>query len=64
MENSDELYEILEYLQEENNKKLNVFNMLENNKILMEIQNIKYDLKFIKDRLDDILTNQKNESKK
>ena len=64
MENSDELYEILEYLQEENNKKLNVFNMLENNKILMEIQNIKYDLKFIKDRLDDILTNQRNESKK
>jgi len=61
MENSDELYEILEYLQEENNKKLNVFNMLENNKILMEIQNIKYDLKFIKDRLDDILTNQRNE---
>jgi len=61
MENSDELYEILEYLQEENNKKLNIFNMLETNKILMEIQNIKYDLKFIKDRLDDILTNQKNE---
>jgi len=64
MENSDELYEILEYLQEENNKKLNVFNMLETNKILMEIQNIKYDLKFIKDRLDNILTNQINESKK
>jgi hypothetical protein len=61
MENSDELYEILEYLQEENNKKLNVFNMLENNKILTEIQNIKYDLKFIKDRLDNILTNQINE---
>jgi len=61
MENSDELFEILEYLQEENNKKLNVFNMLETNKILMEIQNIKYDLKFIKDRLDDILTNQINE---
>jgi hypothetical protein len=64
MENLEELYEILEYLQEENNKKLNVFNMLETNKIFMEIQNIKYDLKFIKDRLDNILTNQINESKK
>jgi hypothetical protein len=61
MENSDELYEILEYLQEENNKKLNVFYMLETSKVLFEIHKIKDDIETIKRRLDYILENQRNE---
>jgi hypothetical protein len=59
MENSDELFEILEYLQEENNKKLNVFNMLETSKILFEIHKVKDDLETIKSMLDYILENQR-----
>jgi hypothetical protein len=61
MENSDELFELLEYLQEENNKKLNVFYMLETSKISKEIHKIKDDLKTILKMLDYILQNQKNE---
>ena len=63
MENLDELFEMLEFLQDENNQKLRIFNMLQTDKVILEIHKINDELKTIKRILEYTLDNQRNDLK-